>query len=194
MIMTKLNELRDESRMTIEQFLVKAVAGLATVTLTVFLSAGCELDLGENGGDDKSEDQTAETTDATDATGADTTAAEEEEEEADAPVVDANGCTTLSTSDGGGGFVSNPENSRGTLKLIFPGSYNETIGSVNAYTADGRFSDEFHRVTPNEEGDRPRYYGTKDIGEYPANLIVVAEISDGSCRTFTLANPQQRYD
>ncbi len=181
--MKRLCELR------IEQVVARAAAGLAFLTLALFLTAGCELDLGESGGDDETEDQTTETTDT-----ADTDATAEDNEEADAPVVDANGCTILSTSDGGSGFVSNPASSRGTLKLIFPNRYEATIGAVNAYTADGLFSDVFNRVMPNEYDDRPRYYGTKGISEYPDNLIVVAEISDGGCLTFTLPNPQQRYD
>lgn len=108
--------------------------------------------------------------------------------------LNAEGCVTQPLSDGGGGFVSNPDNSRGTLKFILPVSYGHSVTRVTVYTASGAFFDEFYRQMPNEHGDRPRWYGTRPIGLFPANCVMKAVLQDGSCRSATIPNPQQRYD
>ena len=104
------------------------------------------------------------------------------------------GSVSLPLTDGPGGFVSNPDTSRGTLKLVFPASYADRIGSVVAFTGDGTPFDGFNRTLPNEHDGRPRYYGTKSIAEYPANLSVRVTFVDGTVGALVIPNPKQRYD
>ncbi len=104
------------------------------------------------------------------------------------------GCEQLPLTDGGGGFVSNPANLRGTLKFVFPVSYQDRISRVTLFTADGMFFDEMYRQLPNEADGRPRYYGTMHIEVYPPNLYLRVIMNDGSCRSLQHPDPQTRYD
>lgn len=103
------------------------------------------------------------------------------------------GCEAMPLEDGAGGFVSNPENVRGTLKFVFPTSWGGSINRVTVFTAEGAFFDEFYRHEPNEEDGRRRYYGTKPIRLYPANLYLRVLMNDGTCRSVQIPNPKQRY-
>jgi hypothetical protein len=96
--------------------------------------------------------------------------------------------------DGPGGFVNNPENSRGTLKIIFPSRYTGMITRVVAQAEDGEFRETLERVLPNESGDRERYYGSKPIDSYPDDLIVTANLLNGSSIYYVIENPQARVD
>lgn len=105
-------------------------------------------------------------------------------------------------ADGPGGFVNNPDNSRRTLKLVFPAPYSGRIAQVRAYTAQGELYDTLVRVTPNEHGNRERYYGTHPIAQYPDNLHVLVTLRepqpDGTMVetyfVFVLPDPQERVD
>ncbi|HRZ11788.1 MAG TPA: hypothetical protein P5567_04965 [Kiritimatiellia bacterium] len=102
-------------------------------------------------------------------------------------------CETLPLNDGAGGFVSNPDNMHETLKFVFPASFRDQISRVTVFTSDGRFFDEFWREFPDEEDGRPRYYGTKPVELYPANMYLRVLMNDGSCRSLQHPNPQQRF-
>ncbi len=105
-------------------------------------------------------------------------------------------------SDGPGGFVNNPENSRRTLKIVFPAPYSGRIAQVRVYTAEGELYDTLIRVTPNEHGNRERYYGTRPIHSYPDHLHVLVTLRepqpDGTTAethfVFVLPDPQARVD
>lgn len=105
-------------------------------------------------------------------------------------------------SDGPGGFVNNPDNSRRTLKIVFPAPYSGRIAQVRVYTAEGELFDTLIRETPNEHGNRERYYGTRPIHSYPDNLHVLVTLRepqpDGTTAetyfVFVLPDPQKRVD
>ena len=105
-------------------------------------------------------------------------------------------------ADGPGGFVNNPDNSRRTLKLVFPAPYSGRIAQVRVYTENGELFDTLVRETPNEHGNRERYYGTRPIHSYPDNLHVLVTLRepqpDGTTAetyfVFVLRDPQQRVD
>jgi hypothetical protein len=159
----------------------------------MFAGAGCEVNVGEhNSGEEPAAwtpeaNQDASVDDEQESGGGDA-------EETPAPIPASEGCTTLEISDGGGGFVSNPDNSRGTLKFVFPASYADQVSRVTVYTSSGAHFDTMYREFPNEDDGRPRYYGTKPIEQYPDNLHCQVLMNDGSCRQFILTDPQQRYD
>lgn len=112
------------------------------------------------------------------------------------------GGATVSISDGPGGFVNNPDNSRDTMKLVMPAQYANRITEIKVYTPDGAYFDTLYRATPDEEGDRQRYYGTRNIGEYPDNLKVKVVLADpqpdgttkASSFVFVIPDPQERMD
>lgn len=111
------------------------------------------------------------------------------------PRFDPEKAVQIPNSDGPGGFVSNPDNSRDTLKIVYPSQYSGQIEEVMAFSSNVLF-DTLYRETPDEGGDRQRYYGTKNIGEYPDGLIVQATLEGTNVPPiwFELPNPQQRYD
>lgn len=96
--------------------------------------------------------------------------------------------------DGSGGFVNNPNSSRKTLKVIFPSKYTEKIVEVVAWTEDGTFLERLYNKQPCEWGNRERYYGKKNIKDYPKNLIVGARLNDDSVVCVLIPNPQVRQD
>lgn len=101
----------------------------------------------------------------------------------------------IDTTDGHGkGFTNNPDNSRGTLKIILErNTYTNKTRAVAAFH-NGELFDVLRRATPNEGGDRQRYYGTEPIGDYPDNLVVVVELFTGEQHCALLPDPQRRYD
>ncbi|MDD5523392.1 MAG: hypothetical protein PHI84_21435 [Kiritimatiellae bacterium] len=100
----------------------------------------------------------------------------------------------LPNSDGPGGFVNNPENSRDTLKVIWPTAYSDMISKVETFISDGTLIDILYRAKPDEDGDRERYYGTMDLNAYPQNLIVRATLTNETAIYVKLPVPQRRYD
>lgn len=113
-----------------------------------------------------------------------------------------NGGATISISDGPGGFVNNPDNSRDTLKLVMPSQYSDRITEIRVYGPDGKWFDTLYRETPDEGGHRQRYYGTRNISDYPDNLRVRVSLSDpqpdGTTKpsriVFVIPDPQERMD
>ncbi len=112
--------------------------------------------------------------------------------EADPGLPGAGESRQISNRDGGGGFVSNPANSRGVLKIIWPSRYTGHITGVVAVQSG--FSDRLTRSLPNEDGDRERYYGSHAPSAYPANLTVTASLDTGGSIYVVLPDPAQRYD
>lgn len=100
---------------------------------------------------------------------------------------------TLKKRDGSGNFTYNPNNSRKTLKVILPSSYNGKVQNIKAYD-DGDVLDTLRQATPNEWGNRPRYYGSKSLGSYPNGLLLVISLKEGDQHCVTIDNPRQRQD
>lgn len=118
----------------------------------------------------------------------------ETEDSLDTSTFDTSLGTEIDRTDGGGGFVNNPDSSRGTLKVVWPSAYSDRIYEVHAYTSDGQHYDTLYNAKPNEYGDRERYYGSYDISVYPDNLIVRAILNTGWSIYVILPDPQTRYD
>ncbi len=103
-------------------------------------------------------------------------------------------CTDqIDRSDGSGGFKNNPENSRNTVKIMFP---NELTGKIKQVRVanNGSIFDTLYRATPNEWGDRERYYGHKSLSSYPDNLLVIAELYNAETHCVMIPDPQRVYD
>ena len=98
----------------------------------------------------------------------------------------------LNRKDGPGGFKNNPENSKNTVKVMFPSSLTGKIARVNAYDGDSLF--DTLRLGGFEWGNRERYYGKKSLGSYPSDLLIVAELKDGRNICVTLPDPEKVYD
>lgn len=99
---------------------------------------------------------------------------------------------SIALRDGAGGFKNNPENSRGTLKIMFPKSYTGNIDRVTAH-AGGQLVDTL-TLGGLEWGNRERWYGRKSLGSYPNNLLIVATLDDGRNACVTLPDPEKVYD
>ena len=76
---------------------------------------------------------------------------------------------------------------------MLPKSYTDRVRSMTAWK-NGNKIDTLKRATPNEWGDRMRYYGTKSLGSYPNDLLIVVEKSDGENACVTLPNPRSVID
>lgn len=100
---------------------------------------------------------------------------------------------SIDTSDGGGGFTHNPQNSRNTIKLMLPGSYTDNVSSVYA-GKNGSLIEQLYRVTPNEYGNRERRYGRNTPGSYPKNMQYVVFLKNGRVDCATIKDPVQRVD
>lgn len=102
--------------------------------------------------------------------------------------------STKKNRDGAGGFVNNPANSRGKMKIILPSSYNGKFRSLKVYKKGGQFVDTLKQATPNEWGNRPRFYGSKSLGSLPTDLLVQVLLSSGNRDCFAVPNPRERVD
>ncbi len=106
----------------------------------------------------------------------------------------------ISGKDGSGGFTNNPESSRKSMKVIWPGRYTDMISEVRVWSQDYSFSELLYRATPNEYGDnkgdggRQRYYGRQPIASYPDNLTVSALLTNGQRICVSIPDPQKRLD
>lgn len=110
------------------------------------------------------------------------------------PLVPPATCSEMKTGKPQGGqFVNNPDNSRGTLKIIWPNAYTDRIIDVTVWGGVG-FFEELERKTPDEYGNRQRYYGSHPIEDYPAPLVVGALLVDGRRVCVTLPDPKKRVD
>lgn len=110
-----------------------------------------------------------------------------------APVYSLDGATLIASRESG--FVNNPANSRGRLKIILPSKYSGKVARVVCFTKDGRFTDELKRATPNEGGNRQRYYGTHGIADYPKQLWIRWDCNENGAAkdyAFLVPNPQER--
>lgn len=102
-------------------------------------------------------------------------------------------CDSQLKKDGSGGFKNNPENSKNTIKIIFPNSMTGKINSVSAYSGNDKFDTlKFH--SGNEWGNRERYYGRKALSSYPKNLLIVAAMKNGSNICAILPDPKKVLD
>lgn len=100
--------------------------------------------------------------------------------------------STIPIRDGSGNFKNNPENSRGTLKIMYPKAFTGNIATVTAHSA-GQLVDSL-RLGGLEWGNRERWYGTKSLGSYPNDLLVVAGLKNGQNVCVTLPDPERVYD
>lgn len=183
------------------------VGVVALIGFVALLSVGCELETGER---DKPESSSGEQAESGASTESAATGEQAEQNDRGEQTIYAqqlnidnsehygerfsgSGCETMPLEDGQQGWVSNPDNIRGTLKFVFPTSYANDISRVTVFTSDGVFFDEFYRQKPDEHDGRHRYYGTKPIHLYPANLYLRVLMKDGTCRSLQHPNPQQRY-
>ncbi len=98
----------------------------------------------------------------------------------------------LALRDGAGRFKNNPENSKNTVKVMFPGSMTGQIAAVKAYVGSVLF--DTLRLGGYEWGNRERYYGRKSLSSYPDNLLIVAEMRNGTNTCVLLPDPQRVYD
>ncbi|MBP9837080.1 MAG: hypothetical protein KBC84_00050 [Proteobacteria bacterium] len=99
----------------------------------------------------------------------------------------------MSSRDGSGGFKNNPENSKGTMKIILPSSLTGKVSSMGVYKDDDKF-DTLNFKAGNEWGNRNRFYGTKGIRSYPKNVVVVANLRDSSSVCFNVSDPARVQD
>jgi hypothetical protein len=97
-------------------------------------------------------------------------------------------CTeAIKNKDGSGGFKWNMQSSKPTSKVMLPGSYTGDVVSsggkerVYVCSSNGSEFDTMSRATPNEWGDRMRFYGSKSKSSYgqQTNLTLVAPLRDG---------------
>lgn len=95
--------------------------------------------------------------------------------------------------DQGGQFTNNPENSKGTLKIIWPNAYTGRIVDTTVWGGTD-FFEKLDRKTPNEYNDRERYYGEHPIADYPKPLVAGALLFDGNRVCVTLPDPEKRVD
>lgn len=89
--------------------------------------------------------------------------------------------------------VNNPANSRGKLKFIVSGKRAGTI--VRVYCFKGDFRDTLKRATPNESGNRQRYYGSHAPADYPQDLSIRIDCNvDGAAKDviYILKDPTKR--
>ena len=98
----------------------------------------------------------------------------------------------IKRSDGPGGFVYNPETSKGTAKVVLPSSYNEKVDKVSAYQSGDRL--EVLRYAGFEVRDRRRWYFSKRPSSYPDDILVVVKMKTGENRCVTIPDPEKRYD
>jgi hypothetical protein len=100
----------------------------------------------------------------------------------------------FNTSNKKGQFVNNPANSRKKLKLIFPNYLTDKITDVSLYSPDGELLESgLKRSTPNEYGNRSRFYGKQSPSSYPEDMLVVVTSQEGTICA-VLPKPSQRYD
>lgn len=99
----------------------------------------------------------------------------------------------LDREDGPSGFVSNPANSRRTLKIVLPNRYTGEIETIKFYTESGEYFGTVHEQIM-EYDNREAYYGTVPIAEYPENLLVVVTLTNGENLCVVLPDPHRRYD
>jgi hypothetical protein len=91
------------------------------------------------------------------------------------------------------GQVNNPNSSRGRLKFIVSGKRAGTIARVYCFKMD--FRDTLKRETPNESGNRQRYYGSHAPANYPKDLIIRIDINENGVAKdvyYILADPTKR--
>lgn len=100
--------------------------------------------------------------------------------------------SNIRRNDGSGGFKNNPENSKNTVKVMFPKNFTGNIREVTAYSGNDKFDS--LRLGGLEWGNRERWYGRKSLSSYPNNLLIVATLDNGTNACVTLPDPEQVYD
>ncbi len=98
----------------------------------------------------------------------------------------------INRKDGPGGFKNNPENSKGTIKLMFPSSLTGKIQSVSVYSGSDRI--DTLRLGGYEWGNRERYYGRLPLSAYPEDLLVTVRLKDGRQLCVTIPDAEKVYD
>ncbi len=90
------------------------------------------------------------------------------------------------------GITYNPDNSRGKPKIIMPSEYNSGVRSVNLFQGTRRVAG-CDRATPNEHGNRPRWYCNISVSSTPMKVTFVIN-RNGRNDCVPIPNPRQRYD
>jgi hypothetical protein len=107
------------------------------------------------------------------------------------PQWDTVGAREVDLTDGGGGMVFNPENSRNQGKIIFHTKYAGRISRVICLPT----KEHMRRVSPNEYGDRQRYYTDTKIDRLPKVIQIVADLENPPERIYVnVPDSQVRWD
>lgn len=101
--------------------------------------------------------------------------------------------STFSGHDGSGGFTNNPVNSKNSIKVILPARFTGDVSSVKA-TKDGQVLDTLNAKSPNEWGNRQRFYGDHVPSWYPKDLLLVITRLSGKTECVTIPDPAERLD
>ncbi|MFN8391165.1 MAG: hypothetical protein U0136_12815 [Bdellovibrionota bacterium] len=99
----------------------------------------------------------------------------------------------IARNDGSGGFKNNAQNSRGTIKVMFPKKFTGNIAAVEALF-NGKVIDTLDEGSTLEWGDRERYYGNKSLRSYPHDLLIRLTTRTGRAYCVTLPDPSKTYD
>ena len=103
-------------------------------------------------------------------------------------------CTEyFSNADGPGGYTSNPNNSRGTLKQMPPTEYTDQIRGIYI-GKDGVVLEALRFANYYEWGNREAWYSHQSPSSYPRNITILLDLKNGQKHCVNLPNPAIRYD
>ncbi len=96
--------------------------------------------------------------------------------------------------DGAEGFLFKPvSESNGNLVILLPASLTKQIESVILKDTEDKEIEE-GKNSGIGNGNREHFRFSKPGGEYPENLTVEVKLTDGSTKTYKIADPSTRYD
>ncbi len=99
----------------------------------------------------------------------------------------------LKREDGTGGFVNNPDNSKGKLKAVLPKQYGRSLKALRL-AKNGKILETLPFVNGNEWGDRRRFYTKNSPKSYGKNIVWVLDLKNGTRECIHIPKPNQRYD
>ncbi len=98
------------------------------------------------------------------------------------------------TADGPGGYVFKPiSESDSKLVILINAKYVDIAGHLSLLKENGEFIEKGLFWGPTN-GDRPTYRFKKPGKDYPSNIWVRADFTDGTHKFWFVPNPSQRYD
>lgn len=93
----------------------------------------------------------------------------------------------------GGGFVFKPVSEKdGNLVILLPSEFAGEIVRLQLFGTDGTLI-ETGDDQGETNGNRPTFRFDQPGADYPANIQVVATLTDGTERTYSIPDPSQRY-